>query len=68
MAKPSRSVEKVDEILDILIGEVALSRRKFQTLMDLLDEKGIVSKGEFQTKFKEKTAKDKLEMLIKVVK
>jgi hypothetical protein len=35
------------------------------SLLDVLDEEGVVSKDRFQNKLKEKTEKEKLEILIK---
>ncbi len=62
------SPKKVEEVLDILIGEVALSRRKIETLIELLDEKGLLTDEEFRNKLKEVSEAEKLEMLISITK
>jgi hypothetical protein len=65
LASENKVPESFKEIIDVLIGEVALTRRKIESLLDVLDEEGIVSKDRFQNKLKEKTEKEKLEILIK---
>jgi hypothetical protein len=65
LASENKVPESFKEIIDVLIGEVALTRRKIESLLDVLDEEGVVSKDRFQNKLKEKTEKEKLEILIK---
>lgn len=67
MAK-EMSAKKIEETLDILIGEVALSRRKIETIIELLDEKGLLAYAEFKNKLKENTEAEKLELLESIAK
>lgn len=58
---------KRKEVLDILIGEVDLIRRKIEALVLLLDEKGVIARDEFEAKVKEVSEEEKLDMLIKML-
>jgi hypothetical protein len=64
VAKTSKPPRDLNEILDVLIGEVALTRRKIESLLDVLDEEGVVSLDRFKSKLKEKSEKEKLEFLL----
>ncbi len=59
--KPPQSFK---EVIDVLIGEVALTRRKIESLLEVLEEKGVVSPEEFSNKLREKTEEERLEILI----
>lgn len=58
---------KRKEVLDILIGEVDLLRRKIEALVLLLDEKGVIARDEFEAKVKEVSEEEKLDMIIKML-
>lgn len=64
MVKNIKPPQSFKEVVDVLIGEVALTRRKFESLLEVLDEKGLISQEEFKNKFKEKSKTEKLEILI----
>ncbi len=56
--------KNIKEVIDVLIGEMALTRRKIESLLEVLDENGVVSKQEFKNKLKEKSEEEKLGILI----
>jgi len=56
--------KEMREILDVLISELALTRRKLESLIELMDEKGLVSNVEFRNKLKEKSEEEKLQILM----
>ena len=58
---------KEKDVLDIVIGEVDLLRRKIEALVLLLDEKGVIARDEFEAKVREVTEEEKLDMLIKML-
>jgi hypothetical protein len=64
VAKNIKPPQSFKEVIDVLIGEVALTRRKIESLLEVLDEKGLISQEEFKNKLKEKSEKEKLEILI----
>lgn len=64
MTKPPKSVK---EVIDILIGEMAHSRRKLESIVEVLEEKGVLSSAEIKNKLKEKTEEDKLDILLKSI-
>jgi hypothetical protein len=65
LAKKVGPPKSFKEITDVLIGELALTRRKIDALLEVLDEEGVVSAERFASKLKEKSEKDKLEILMK---
>jgi hypothetical protein len=65
LAKKVEPPESFKDIIDVLIGELALTRRKIDALLELLDEEGVISEERFASKLKEKSEKDKLEILMK---
>jgi len=54
-----------NEIIDVLIGEMALTRRKIESLLEILDEKGVLSKSEFIDHLKKKTEEEKLNIYVR---
>lgn len=64
MAPDSKPPKSFQEIIDVIIGEVAFTRRKMESLLELLDEKGLITREEFKNKFKEKTEDERLGMLM----
>jgi hypothetical protein len=64
VVKAIKPPEDFNEIIDILIGEVALTRRKIESLIEVLEEKGIISQAEFKNKLKEKSEEEKLLTLV----
>jgi hypothetical protein len=64
MNKDLKVPETFKEIIDVLIGEVALTRRKIESLVEILDEKGLLTQEEFKIKVKEKSEKEKIEILM----
>lgn len=63
----TRPPKSVKEVIDILIGEMAHTRRKFESLVEVLEEKGVLSAEELKNKLKEKTEEDKLDILIESI-
>ena len=64
MAKGIKPPHSSKEVVDVLIGEVALTRRKIESLLEVLDEKGVISKEEFRTKMKKKNEEERLDILM----
>ncbi|RMF89013.1 MAG: hypothetical protein D6733_07265 [Methanobacteriota archaeon] len=56
--------ENINEVLDVLIGEIALTRRRLESLIEVLEEKGHISEAEFKNKLKEKSEEEKLQTLV----
>jgi hypothetical protein len=61
----SKLPQDPSEIIDVLIGEMALTRRKVESVLELLDEKGLVSKSEFKDHLKKKTEEEKLNIYVR---
>ena len=64
MAKGIKPPHSSKEVVDVLIGEVALTRRKIESLLEVLDEKGVISKEEFRIKMKKKNEEERLDILM----
>ena len=64
VAKGIKPPHSSKEVVDVLIGEVALTRRKIESLLEVLDEKGVISKEEFRTKMKKKNEEERLDILM----
>jgi choline kinase len=64
-----REVNKIpkdlNEIIDVLIGEMALTRRRIESLLEVLDEKDVVSKAEFIDHLKKKTEEEKVNIFVR---
>jgi hypothetical protein len=65
VAKDIKPPEDFSEVLDVLIGEMALTRRKIESLVEILDEKGVFSQAEFKDKLKKKSEEEKINLLVK---
>lgn len=64
MAKTVKPPKNFKEIIDVLIGEMALTRRKIESLVEVLEEKDLISEAEFKNKLKEKSEEEKLLTLV----
>ena len=64
VAKGIKPPHSSKEVVDVLIGEVALTRRKIESLLEVLDEKGVISKEEFRIKMKKKNEEERLDILM----
>lgn len=60
-------MEKQAKITDVLIGEVDLLRKKVEALVVLLDEKGVATRDEFETKMKSVSEEEKVSMILKML-
>jgi len=65
VTKEGKLPQDSNEIIDVLIGEMALTRRKVESILELLDEKGVVSKSEFIDHLKKKTEEEKLNIYVR---
>ncbi len=64
VTKEGKLPQDQSEVIDVLIGEMALTRRRIESLLELLDEKGLVSKAEFIAHLKKKTEEEKLNIYV----
>jgi len=60
-------MDKQAKVTDVLIGEIDLLRRKIEALVLLLDEKGVISREEFEAKIKSVSEEEKLSMILKML-
>ncbi len=65
VTKSNKLPQDQSEIIDVLIGEMALTRRRIESLLEVLDEKGVVSKAEFIDNLKKKTEEEKLNIYVR---
>ena len=65
MADEDKIPQDSNEIIDVLIGEMALTRRKIESMLEMLDEKGVLSKSEFIDHLKKKTEEEKLNIYVR---
>ncbi|GBE56348.1 hypothetical protein BMS3Bbin16_00552 [archaeon BMS3Bbin16] len=65
MTEEGKLPQDPSEIIDVLIGEMALTRRKIESILELLDEKGVISKSEFISHLKKKTEEEKLNIYVR---
>ncbi len=65
VTKSNKLPQDPSEIIDVLIGEMALTRRRIESLLEVLDEKGVVSKAEFIDNLKKKTEEEKLNIYVR---
>jgi hypothetical protein len=65
VTKSNKLPQDSNEIIDVLIGEMALTRRRIESLLEILDEKGLVSKSEFIDHLKKKTEEEKVNIFVR---
>ncbi len=65
MTKSNKLPQDSNEIIDVLIGEMALTRRRIESLLEILEEKGLVSKSEFIDHLKKKTEEEKVNIFVR---
>ncbi len=65
VTKSNKLPQDSNEIIDVLIGEMALTRRRIESLLEILEEKGLVSKSEFIDHLKKKTEEEKVNIFVR---
>jgi len=60
-------MEKQLKVTDILISEIDLLRKKIEALVQLLDEKRVVTRDEVETKLKSLSGEAKVSEILKII-